>query len=91
LRESDPGNVQVFYRTGLNFAFQQKWQDSVDYLTKSLEKDPAFAYSYYYRALSQEKLGKKDRLVLDMDKFLKLAPDAPEASRAKQIVQAAKR
>ncbi|MCK6683101.1 MAG: tetratricopeptide repeat protein [Thermoanaerobaculia bacterium] len=91
LREDEPANVQALYRTGINYVLQQKWPEAVDFFTKSIEKDGGWAYAYYYRALSQEKLGKKDQLVNDMNRFLKLAPDAPEASRAKQIVQAAKR
>ena len=38
-----------------------------------------------------DQLGKKDQLVLDMDRFLKLAPQAPEADKAQAVVKAAKR
>ncbi len=89
--EGNPGDIRGLYRQGLNASFQQKWKEAVDWFTKAIEKDASYAYAYYYRGLAQEKAGKKDQLVLDMDRFVKLAPDAPEASRAKSIIAAAKR
>ncbi len=36
----------------------------------------------------QNKLGHKDRLVNDMERFLALAPSAPEADEARAVLQA---
>ena len=38
-----------------------------------------------------EKLGRKDLLVNDMERFLKLAPDAPEAELARMILRSVKK
>jgi tetratricopeptide (TPR) repeat protein len=89
--EIRPNDLMATYQLGLTRAFQGKWADAVALLTKSLDADPGIAYGYFYRALAQDKLGRKDLLVLDMQRFITLAPNAPEAERAQAVVNAAKR
>jgi tetratricopeptide (TPR) repeat protein len=86
-----PGDAMTLYYFGYCRALQQKWADAVDKLTQALAANPTLAYAYYYRGMAQDKLGKKDQLVLDMNAFVKLAPNTPEAERAKSILDAAKR
>lgn len=81
----------VLYQIGTTRAFQEKWAEAVENLTKAVEADSGIAYAYYYRGLAQDKLGKKDQLVLDLDRFVKLAPDSPEAEKAKAVLKAARR
>ncbi len=81
----------ALYELGVTRALQGKWQEAFDTLTRALEKNKGFAYAYYYRGLAAEKLGRKDVLINDMGRFLYLAPNAPEASRAQAILNAAKR
>lgn len=81
----------VLFQQGATRVFQSKWHEAVELLTRALEGNSGIAYAYYYRGLAQDKLGKKDQLVLDMDRFLKLAPQAPEADKAQAVVKAAKR
>lgn len=81
----------VSFQLGATRAFQQRWAEAVEQLSAALEKDDGLAYAYYYRGLAQEKLGKKDQLVIDMERFLKLAPKAPEATKAQAIVKSARR
>jgi tetratricopeptide (TPR) repeat protein len=89
--EIRPDDLMATYQLGLTRAFQGKWADAVALLSKSLDKSPDIAYAYFYRALAQDKLGRKDLLVLDMQRFITLAPNAPEAERAQAVVNAAKR
>lgn len=90
-RSSDPGNALIPYQIGVTRVFQEKWGDAVDQLNKTIEMDSGIAYAYYYRGLAAEKLGRKDLLVNDMERFLALAPNAPEADRAKAVLRAAQR
>ena len=46
---------------------------------------------YYWRAMALEKLGKKDRMLLDLDQYVKLAPNGPYAGKAKSILKSAGR
>jgi tetratricopeptide (TPR) repeat protein len=89
--EIAPDDLMTRYHRGVTLTLRGRFEESVAELTKVIEKDAAFAYAYYYRALAADKLGKKDILVNDMDRFLFLAPAAPEADRARAIVAAAKR
>lgn len=90
-RGADGGDPLIPYQIGVTRAFQEQWQPALDQLTRAIEMDSGLAYSYYYRGLAAEKLGRKDLLVNDMERFLALAPSAPEAERAKAVLRAAKR
>jgi len=90
-RDLDGGSPETLYQMGATRAFQQKWTDAVTFLDQSLEKDSGTALAYYYRALAQEKLGRKDLMVIDLDRFVKVAPSAPEADRARALLAAARR
>ena len=81
----------VPYQIGVTRLFQEQWQPALDQLTRAIDSDPGLAYAYYYRGLAAEKLNRKDLLVNDMERFLKLAPDAPEAERARMILRAVKK
>jgi tetratricopeptide (TPR) repeat protein len=81
----------VLFQQGATRVWQGNWQEAVDLLTRAINENSGLAYAYYYRGLAQDKLGKKDQLVLDMDRFLKVAPQAPEADKAQAVLKAAKR
>ncbi len=90
-READPGNSLIPLQIGVTRVFQEQWQPAMDQLNHAIEMDSGLAYAYFYRGLAAEKVGRKDLLVNDMERFLALAPSAPEADRAKAILRAAKR
>lgn len=85
------GNPLVPYQIGVTRLYQEQWQPALDQLTRAVEMDSGLAYAYYHRGLAAEKLNRKDLLVNDMERFLQLAPNAPEAERAKAILRAVKR
>ncbi len=70
---------------------QERWEDAVGSLTQAIEKDSGLAYAYYYRGLSAAKIGRKDLMINDLDRFLALALDAPEAATADKLIQSASR
>jgi tetratricopeptide (TPR) repeat protein len=86
-----PQPALIPYQVGVTRAFQENWSAAAEELGRAIQMDSGLAYAYYYRGLAQEKLGRKDLLVNDMERFLTLAPDAPEAERAKAILRAVKR
>ncbi len=85
-RQQRPDDAEILYRLGLTRAFQQNWQASLDLLNQALERNNGMAYAYYYRALSNEKIGRKDLMVNDLHRFLDMAPQAPEAEKARRIL-----
>jgi tetratricopeptide (TPR) repeat protein len=79
------------YQIGFAYMYEQQWQQAKEAFDASIEADPRFAHSYYYRGLAWDKLGRTDNMLIDMDQFLKLAPTAPEASRARTVLAASGR
>lgn len=88
-RKADPDNAMVVYQLGATRAFQEQWQKAHDLLTEAIDIDSGIAYAYYYRGLAAGKMGRKDLLINDLDRFLAMAPSAPEADNAKKIRGAA--
>jgi tetratricopeptide (TPR) repeat protein len=87
-RELAPGNVEATYQLGICHAMARNWSQAVDTLTQALSQNSEIAYAYYFRALSAEKVDRKDLLINDLKRFLALAPNAPDAARAKRLLAA---
>jgi tetratricopeptide (TPR) repeat protein len=85
-----PAPALIPYQIGVTRAFQENWSAAAEQLSRAIEMDSGLAYAYYYRGLTQEKLGRKDLLIADMERFVALAPGAPEAERANAILRAVK-
>jgi len=85
-RSLRPGDSAILYQLGATRFYQEKFQAAFDLLSAALDKNSGIAYAYYYRGLAAAKLDRKDILFNDLDRFVKMAPDAPEASTAKQIL-----
>lgn len=78
----------VDYQRGVNAFLADKWTDAKDAFTAALEGDDRFAYAYFYRGLVWSKLGRKDNMLLDLDKFVKLASSSPDVGTARAILSA---
>ena len=79
--------AMVNQQIGFIYLFQQKWKEAKDAFDLGLAVDPRFAPMYYWRAMAWDKLGRKDNMLLDLDRYVKLAPNGPDASRAKAILK----
>lgn len=75
--------AQVHSMRGLVELFDKKYQPAVDAFTRAEQADARFSPLYFYRGLSWNQLGKKDKMLNDMDAFVKLAPSHPDAAKAK--------
>jgi tetratricopeptide (TPR) repeat protein len=82
----DPAMVN--FQIGLSYLVEEKWQAAHDTFDTVQAIDPRFAYLYYFRGLTWDKLGRKDNLLIDLNQFVKLAPNAPEAKSARAILAA---
>ena len=80
----------VDFQIGLSFMFQENWKAAKSRFDAVDELDPRYAHLYFYRGLASDKLGRKDNLINDMDQFVKLAPNSPEAKAARAILSAVK-
>lgn len=86
-----PQPALIPYQIGITRSFQQNWPAAAEQFNRAIEMDGGLAYAYYYRGLVQDKLGRKDLLINDMDRFLALAPNAPEAEKARAVLRSVKR
>ncbi|HOC44400.1 MAG TPA: hypothetical protein PKJ99_15395 [Thermoanaerobaculales bacterium] len=84
----DPALVD--YQLGLSYTLEERWQDAIGWFDKVVARDPKFAHAFFYRGLAQGKLDHKDKMLVDLDAFVKLAPTAPEAGIAKATLAAAR-
>jgi tetratricopeptide (TPR) repeat protein len=90
-REGDFDPTLVEFQFGMSYVLEERWQDAVNTFDALAEIDPKFAHLYFYRGLAWGKLDRKDKMLVDMDRFVELAPAAPEAAIAGTYLAAAKR
>ena len=76
------------YQLGLAQMYRKKWEPARGAFSRCLRADSGFSHAYYYRGRVWQELGKTEEMLLDMDRFLTLAPDAREANAAKSILRA---
>ena len=76
----------VDFQTGISFLLEENWKAAKTSFDEVHELDPRFAHLYFYRALAWDKLGEKARFINDLDQFVKLAPNSPEAKTARAIL-----
>jgi tetratricopeptide (TPR) repeat protein len=83
--------AMVQHQIGLSYLFSQTWGPARKAFDAAIEAEKTFAPSYFWRAMAWDKLGRKDNMLIDLDQFVKLAPDAPEAGKAKAVLASAGR
>jgi tetratricopeptide (TPR) repeat protein len=81
----------VNHQIGLSYLFADKWKEAKDAFDLGLSVDPRYAPMYFYRAMAWDKLGRKDNMLIDLDKYVKLAPNGPDAGFAKSVLKSSGR
>jgi tetratricopeptide (TPR) repeat protein len=90
-RDRDGGDVRAVYYLGLARSLQQRWKEAVDLFSSAIEKAPRYAYAYYYRGLGNSRIDRKGDMLADLENFVFLAPEVPEAENARKLIRAAKK
>lgn len=81
--------AMVNHQIGLSYLFSESWSEAKDAFDLGLTVNPRYAPMYYWRAMAWEKLGRKDNMLIDLDRYVKLAPNGPMAGKAKSILKSA--
>jgi tetratricopeptide (TPR) repeat protein len=76
----------VFVYRGLYYLQQEKLPEAIKELEKAISLDAKNAYAYYYAGLAYYKSGQGQKAVETLKMFLQLYPHAPEAAKAKEII-----
>jgi tetratricopeptide (TPR) repeat protein len=88
MAEGTPEERAEFFRhRGAVYARQQKWEAAVQDLEKAIELNPREPYNHYNIAMAFSRLNRPDRVVEHLQMFLKLAPESPEAPRARALLR----
>jgi tetratricopeptide (TPR) repeat protein len=66
------------YQMGFVKARREDWQGAAQAFTRAAELNPTFAYAQYYAGLMYSRVSRPDLQALYFDRFLSLAPAAPE-------------
>lgn len=85
----DPAMVN--HQIGLSYLFAESWTQAKTAFDLGLTVNPRYAPMYFWRAMAWEKLGRKDEMLLDLDQYLKLAPNGPLAGKARSVLKSAGR
>ena len=85
----DPAMVQ--HQVGLSYLYGKQWEKARREFDKGLEIDPRYAPMYFWRAMAWDKIGRKDNMLIDLDQYVKLAPNAPDAGKARALLSAGSR
>jgi len=88
--ELDRNNADAYQVQGAAHAFRQDFKGAVTSLERAVAIDPSNAYAHYQLGLSQYRLKRYDRTIIHFEKFLQLAPNAPEAGQVRSILRTVK-
>jgi predicted Zn-dependent protease len=85
--ELGAGLPEAHYQLGLVLARRQDWKGAAEAFDTVTKLQPSNAYGYYYAGLSHYRLSRPDLMAVRFERFLKLAPDAPERPEVTQIMR----
>jgi tetratricopeptide (TPR) repeat protein len=84
---AEPDSAESHYQLGLVLAKRQNWSEAAAAFDRAADLNPSHAYAYYYGGLMQYRANRPDRMAINFEQFLKLAPEAPERPEVMQIMR----
>lgn len=85
--ETDAALPEASYALGLVLVKRQDWAGAATAFDRASMLNPSFAHAYYYAGLSHYRARRPDLMAARFERFLKLAPDAPERTEVQQIMR----
>jgi tetratricopeptide (TPR) repeat protein len=82
-----PDHFHAHYQLGLAKARFEDWAGCADAFARAVELNPGFAYAHYYAGLSYSRIKRADRTSEYFERFLKLAPNAPERAAIETLMR----
>ena len=91
LTESEPPTgavaAMVYYQMGIVQARRLDYEGAAAAFEHVTTFDPAFAYAYYYGGMANSRIDRPDQMAINFERFLQLAPEAPEAPRVQSLMR----
>jgi tetratricopeptide (TPR) repeat protein len=72
---------------GIVLMTRKEYADAAGAFTKATQLDPTFAAVYYYAGLANSHVKRVDLMTNNFEKFIKLAPNAPERPEVESILR----
>ena len=82
-----PDMALAHYQHGVIEGHKRNYAAAADAFVKAADLDPQFAYAYYYGGLSFSRVDRTDQMAINFERFLRLAPNAPEAGRVESLMR----
>jgi tetratricopeptide (TPR) repeat protein len=86
-RIEDSSSSEIYLYYGIFYLDQKKYPEAIDALEKAIRLDSKNAYAHYYAGIAYSESGAPDKAAAPFRTFLQLAPDAPEAVKAKSMIK----
>ena len=83
-RISDPA---VLVNLGITVLNQGTAAEALPWFDRAVTGFPEYPDAYYFRGVSHLQLGDTTAAVADLERFVSLAPDAPEADAARRVLE----
>ncbi|HEY5617023.1 MAG TPA: tetratricopeptide repeat protein [Vicinamibacterales bacterium] len=82
------GNLpEAHFQLGLVLAKREDWAGAAEAFDRAAELNPSMAYAHYYGGLMHYRSGRPARMANAFERFLQLAPEAPERPEVLQIMR----
>jgi tetratricopeptide (TPR) repeat protein len=82
-----PESLLVQYELGLSYAVRNDFASAARIFDTCIATAPSFAYAYYQSALAYEHLDRPDIMANRFDRFVRLAPNAPERPEVESVLR----
>jgi tetratricopeptide (TPR) repeat protein len=76
-----PGIARVAFQQGVGAVREGRFEDAALHFSRALVEAPSWADAHYNRAVAHFGAGRTGAGVADLDRYLELAPDAPDRDR----------
>ncbi len=78
---------EAHYQRGIVLMTRKDYPNAAGAFTKATQLDPTFASAYYYAGLADYRIKRIDLMTNNFEKFVKLAPNAPERPEVESILR----
>ena len=82
-----PEHFYAHYQLGQARARFEDWAGCAEAFHQAATLNPTFAYAHYYAGLSYSRIKRADRTSEHLERFLKLAPNAPERAAVESLMR----
>jgi tetratricopeptide (TPR) repeat protein len=85
--ELGPELFYAQYQHGLARMDAQQWQPAADAFERATQIDDGAAYAHYYAGMAYNRLKRIDRMATHLNRFIELAPNAPEREQVQNVLR----